>query len=106
MASIRLAVPETVTRGEVFEIKALIQHTMETGYRRDSRGQAIPRDIINTFQCQMNDAILFESEFGPGIAANPFLTFYLRLEEGGELVFTWTDQDGVQWSESKQITVA
>ena len=38
MASIRLAVPETVTRGEVFEIKALIQHTMETGYRRDSRG--------------------------------------------------------------------
>ena len=106
MASIRLAVPETVTSGEVFEVKALIQHPMETGYRRDSRGKAIARDIISHFQCSMNDDVLFEAEFGPGIAANPFLTFYLKLEQGGELEFAWTDQTGEQWSETRSILVA
>ena len=105
MAGIRLAVPDSVVSGEVFEIKALIQHPMETGYRRDSRGEAIPRQIINHFMCRMNNEILFESDFGPGIAANPFLTFFLKLEEDGELEFVWTDQDGAQWSETRTISV-
>lgn len=105
MTGIRLAVPDTATRGEVIEIKALIQHPMESGFRRGSRGEAIPRDIITQFECRHNDRLVFSADFHPAIAANPILTFYAVVRSSGEFVFTWTDQNGERWSDSKAITV-
>ncbi|MEM7640477.1 MAG: thiosulfate oxidation carrier complex protein SoxZ, partial [Pseudomonadota bacterium] len=51
MANVRLAVPKTAQQDEIIEIKALIQHDMESGFRRGSRGEVIPRDIITRFEC-------------------------------------------------------
>lgn len=105
MTGIRLAVPETATRGEVIEIKALIQHPMESGFRRGSRGEAIPRDIITRFECRHNDRLVFSSDLHPAIAANPILTFNAVVRSSGTFQFTWTDQNGESWSDSKAITV-
>ena len=44
-------VPTKAKRGEVIEIKTLIAHPMETGYRVGLNGALIPRDIITTFVC-------------------------------------------------------
>lgn len=106
MPTIRLSVPETASKGEIIEIKAMIQHPMETGYRRGQKGEVIERDIIKFFECQYNGELVFSSEFFPGIAANPFLTFYVRAEKTGELTFKWTDQDGTRWSDSASLTVS
>ena len=38
MARTLIAVQPTAKRGEVIEISVLIQHPMETGYRRSSEG--------------------------------------------------------------------
>jgi len=105
MASIRLAVPETANQGDVIEIKALIQHEMESGFRRGSRGEAIPRDIITTFECTYNGKQIFSAEFYPAIAANPILTFHTIATENGTLVFTWRDQNGQIWSDEAAIEV-
>ncbi|MCR9269717.1 MAG: thiosulfate oxidation carrier complex protein SoxZ [Hyphomonadaceae bacterium] len=105
MAAIRLAVPDTAQRGEVIEIKALIQHPMESGFRRGSRGEVIPRNIITRFECRYNGALVFASDFQPAIAANPILTFHTVATETGELEFKWTDQNGEAWSEIATITV-
>lgn len=105
MAGIRLAVPETAQKGETIEIKALIQHAMESGFRRGSRGEAIARDIITRFECEYNCEQVFAADFHPAIAANPILTFYMIADESGEIVFTWTDQDGQSWSDRKSIRV-
>lgn len=105
MTSIRLAVPDSAARNEVIEIKALIQHKMESGFRRGSRGEAIPRDIITGFECTYNGERIFSAEFHPGIAANPILTFHTIAVESGTLVFTWRDQNGETWSEDAAIEV-
>lgn len=105
MAGIRLAVPSSATRGEVIELKALIQHDMESGFRRGSRGEAIPRDIITRFECRYNSELVFAADFNPAIAANPILTFYTKATESGELEFRWTDQNGASWSDRKSISV-
>lgn len=105
MASIRLAVPDAAKQGEVIEIKALIQHEMESGFRRGSRGEAIPRNIITTFECRYNGDVVFSAEFHPAIAANPILTFHTIATESGILVFTWQDQHGESWSEESPIEV-
>ncbi|MAK62065.1 MAG: thiosulfate oxidation carrier complex protein SoxZ [Ponticaulis sp.] len=105
MPTIRLSIPESARKNEVIEIKAMIQHPMETGYRRGMKGEVIERDLIKFFKCTYNDKLIFSSEFFPGIAANPFLTFYAKAEETGELNFSWTDQNGVRWNETRTLTV-
>ena len=105
MASIRLAVPKTAAAGEIIEIKALIQHDMESGHRRGSRGEVIPRDIITRFECSLDDDIVFAADFHPGVAANPILAFYARVDASGTFVFRWTDQHGESWSDSARIEV-
>jgi len=92
-------------RGEIIEIKTLIQHPMETGYRLDSNGARIPRDIINRFACTYNGEEVFRVELFPAIAANPFIAFSTIATETGELVFTWTDDDGQTQTESRRITI-
>ena len=106
MPTIRLSVPSEARKGEVIEIKAMIQHAMETGYRRGQKGEVIERDIIKFFECSFDGKPVFSSEFFPGIAANPFLTFYYRAEKSGELTFQWTDQTGKRWSDTATLTVS
>ena len=103
--TLRIAVPEQARTGEVIEIKALIQHRMETGYRRDEYGQAIPRDILKHFECLYNGERVFHAEFFPAVAANPLLTFYTRATESGSLLFRWTDQHGRVYTRSAALEV-
>ena len=103
---IRISIPSTAREGEIVEIKAMIQHPMETGYRRDARGEVIPRDIINHFKCTYDGRTIFEARLYPGTAANPFLTFCTRATQTGTLEFTWTDQAGETWSATRELIVA
>lgn len=105
MASTRIAVPEKVKRGEVIELKALIRHHMETGYRRGARGEVIERDIIKHFRCTLDGATIFEAEFFPGVSANPLMTFYAKPEKSGTFLFEWEDQHGKIWQETADIKV-
>lgn len=105
MASIRLAVPDTAQRNETVEIKALIQHDMESGFRRGSRGEVIPRDIIVRFECRYDGATVFAADFHPAVAANPILTFHVRATKSGPIDFEWTDQNGIQWQDQAVLEV-
>ncbi len=103
--AIRISAPETAAQGEIIELKALIQHPMESGFRRGARGEVIPRDIITEFVCLYNGEEIFRADFFPAVAANPFLTFYTRATASGTLEFRWTDQHGERWSDSVDLTV-
>jgi len=105
MAKALIRMPTEAKRGEVVEVKTLISHPMETGYRRDSMGQPIPRHIINRFVCTYNGQEVFRAEFFPAIAANPFLSFFTVATETGEVVMQWTDDQGTTQTETVRITV-
>ena len=53
MARPLINVPVKVKRGETFEIKTLISHVMEPGYRFTTTGARIPRDIVTSFWCSL-----------------------------------------------------
>lgn len=105
MARVLINLPSQATRGEIIEIKTLIAHPMESGYRLDNTGAAIPRDIINRFVCTYNGEEVFSAELFPAIAANPFIAFSTVATESGELAFTWTDDHGKTQTELRQIIV-
>lgn len=97
--------PSTAKRGEIIEIKTLISHPMETGYRIGVTGAPIPRDIINDFVCTYNGEQVFRATLFPAIAANPYISFYTVATASGTLAFSWTDQHGATQVESAEIKV-
>ena len=105
MARVLINLPSRAKRGEIIEIKTLIAHPMETGYRLGPTGAAIPQDIINRFVCNYNGEEVFRAELFPAIAANPFIAFSTVATESGELAFSWTDDHGQTQTELRQITV-
>ncbi len=90
----RIKVPESMTVGEIVEIKTLATHPMETGNRKDAAGNKIPRDIIYAFSATFEGAPVFSAELGPGIAANPYIAFDLKVPGPGTLELTWSDDAG------------
>ena len=91
MARALVNVPPTAKRGQVVEIKALVSHPMETGYRTGPDGALVPRDIIRRFACTYNGEEVFSADLFPAIAANPFLAFTIVATESGTIAFRWTD---------------
>jgi sulfur-oxidizing protein SoxZ len=98
-------VPANAKRGEVIELKTLIAHPMETGFRVGLAGALIPRDIITTFTATYNGEEIFRADFSPAIAANPFVTFFTTATESGTIVFSWKGDNGFAQVEQAAITV-
>jgi sulfur-oxidizing protein SoxZ len=98
-------VPPTARPGDVIEIKTLISHVMETGYRIGVTGNTIPRDIIDDFVCTYNGEEVFRAKLFPAIAANPFISFFTVATESGTLTFSWTDQHGATQVQTAAIKV-
>lgn len=94
MASVLVNVPKAVKSGEAFEVKTLISHPMETGFRAGTSGRLIPRNIIERFTATYNGVEVYGMDMTSAIAANPFVAFALALSESGTLVLRWTGDEG------------
>ena len=101
----RVKVPKTASAGEAITIKTLISHKMESGQRKDGDGNLIPRSIINRFTCDFNGENVVDVKLEPAISTNPYLEFEAVVPETGEFKFTWYDDDGSVYEETKKISV-
>ena len=105
MTLARIQLPDFAKRGEIIEVRIAIQHPMETGFRFDVGGRAIPKNVINRLVCRYNGAEVFRAEMGSGVAANPYLQFCTVAEASGEMVFEWIDDSGNRGMERAAISV-
>lgn len=101
----RVKVPKSATAGEAITIKTLISHPMESGQRKDSSGNVIPRSIINRFTCEFNGELVIDVTLEPAISTNPYFEFDATVPAAGEFKFTWYDDDGDVYEETKPIAV-
>ena len=102
----RILVPSAATKGEILEVKAIINHQMETGLRKNPEGNVIPRNIINKFVCRYNGADVFVVHLHEAVAANPYFEFFLRATESGQLDFIWEEDGGGVYSLTQQLVVS
>ena len=106
MASALINVPATAKRGDVIEIKTLMSHIMETGFRHTETGAVVPRNIITSFSCRYNGVEVFRADLFPAFSANPFITFFTVAMDSGTLDFQWTGDNGFQETAQASITVS
>lgn len=105
MSRVVVSLPATVKKGEVFEVKTLAGHPMETGFRRTQLGELIPRDIITRFSCSYNGVEVFSAELHPAVSANPLIAFSVAATESGTLECRWSGDNGYSASHSAKLTV-
>lgn len=101
----RIKLPDSAKVGEVIEVKTLISHLMETGQRKDQDGKPIPRMIINSFSVKFAGKQVFSAELQPGISANPYIAFHMRVPGPGEFELTWVDDSGDKATEKLKLNV-
>jgi sulfur-oxidizing protein SoxZ len=102
----RIKLPDAIKAGEVIEIKTLATHIMETGNRKDPSGKVIPRDIIHSFTASFEGQEVFSAELGSGIAANPYIAFFMKVTGPGVLTLTWAEDSGLTTAEKIPLTIA
>ena len=104
-----ITMARSARRGEVIEIRTLIAHPMETGYRPGEDGRLRPRNLIRRFSCHYVEAgvetLVFSAELFPAIAANPLLSFCTVATGSGNLRFTWEGDNGFAQVETIAISV-
>ena len=103
MARALINMPTTAKRGDVIEIRTLIAHPMETGYRAAEDGTIRPRNLIRRFTCHYDDVLVFSAELFPAVAANPFIAFTTVVTTSGTLRFSWNGDNGFTQTETKPL---
>ncbi|UGQ46633.1 thiosulfate oxidation carrier complex protein SoxZ [Massilia endophytica] len=106
MARALIHMPATAKKGEIIEIRALIAHPMETGYRPGSDGKLLPQDVIRRFSCSYNGERIFAAELHPAISANPYIAFFTVATDSGTLEFSWAGDKGFAQTERMSLTVS
>lgn len=104
-ARVLIDMPTRAQRGQQITIRVTIAHPMETGYRRSADGILLPRDILRRFRCTLAGATVFEARLFPAIAANPYLAFGLRVQQGGTMQFRWEGDGGFVRVETRDLVV-
>ncbi len=94
LGAVRVRVPERAKRGEVFEIRAMVEHPMESGFRLDNVGKPIARHIVQSFTCTYDGQEVFRAQLHPAVSTNPYFVFNARATRSGEVRFEWTDDRG------------
>jgi sulfur-oxidizing protein SoxZ len=109
MARTLITMPKTAKRGDVIEIRTLIAHPMETGYRHGDDGALEPRNLIHRLSCRYfdgrDDVEVFSAELFPAIAANPYVAFFTLATASGTLRFSWQGDNGFAQTETVELTV-
>ena len=82
-------------QGDIADIRVLMQHPMETGQRRDEKGQAVPVHFIQTFVVTLNGKPLVDGQLNTSISKNPLFAFKARgIKAGDKLTVAWNDSAG------------
>ena len=91
--------------GDSTEVKVLMNHEMETGQRKDSKGATIPAWFIQNVTATHNGKTVLSAEWGPAVSKNPFLSFrFSGGKPGDKIVITWTDSKGDKRTDETTIS--
>ena len=102
----RVRVPNKAKKSELVEVKTLITHPMESGQRKDADGKLVSRLIVRAFDATYDGKPVMSMKLEPAISANPYMSFFVRVEESGTLKLTWTDDNKQSWTAESKVEVA
>lgn len=96
-----------VLSGETTEVKVLMQHPMESGWRKDDANETIAAHFIQLVTATLNGRTVLVAQWGSGISRNPYLTFRLKGARAGDrIAVEWVDNKGASNSIETAVVMA
>jgi sulfur-oxidizing protein SoxZ len=81
--------------GDKATVRVLMSHEMESGQRRDGNGKLVPAWHIAEVTAEHNGKVVMTAEWGPAVAKNPYLQFYVKgAKAGDKIAISWKDNRG------------
>lgn len=81
--------------GDVADVKVLMSHPMETGQRRNEKGELVPLHFIQSVTATHNGKNVLDAQWSQGVARNPFLGFRIKgARQGDRITVGWIDNTG------------
>lgn len=94
-----------IANGDTVAVQSLIQHPMDSGFVKDSKGQIIPAHYIEVLTFDHNGKNVFTADWGPAVSKDPYLKFTFKGgRKGDKLTIKWVDNEGK--SDSTEATIA
>jgi sulfur-oxidizing protein SoxZ len=98
--SIRMRAKE---QGGLVTVKALVKHEMETGQRKDAKGNVIPAHFIQQITAKANGEVVMEAQWSPAVSKNPYLAFQYDGKKGDTIEIAMIDNEGKTFNGKEKV---
>jgi sulfur-oxidizing protein SoxZ len=82
-------------KGDLADVRVLMNHPMETGQRKDGAGNLIPVHFIQEVTVKLNGRTVIEGQISQAVSRNPVFSFRVKgAKAGDKLEISWLDNKG------------
>ena len=82
-------------QGDSADVKVLMSHPMETGQRKNEKGDLVPQHFITQVSATHNGKTVLNAQWSQAVSRNPFLGFKVKgAKAGDKIAVTWVDTKG------------
>jgi sulfur-oxidizing protein SoxZ len=93
-----------ILNGDTTDVQTLIQHPMDTGLVKDSKGELIPAHYIQQLSFEHNGKAVFLADWGTAVSKDPYVKFAFKgAAKGDEIKVSWVDNTGASDSFTAKI---
>jgi sulfur-oxidizing protein SoxZ len=93
--------------GDTADVKVLMSHPMETGQRKNEKGELVPVHFIQSVIATHNGKVVLDAQWSQAVARNPFLGFRVKgAKAGDKITVSWTDTAGDKGSIETVVVAA
>lgn len=78
----------------VIKVKAIVKHPMETGLRKDKKGNLIPANHIDHLTITHNGTKVVDADIGAAVSKDPYFQFQVAGAKGDEITLAYKDNNG------------
>jgi len=91
-------------QGDVADVRILMLHPMETGQRKDAKGDIVPLHFIQNVVVTHNGKVVLDAQWSQAVSRNPFLGLRVKGAKAGDKIgVTWTDNKGDKRSDEAAV---
>ena len=82
-------------KGDIVDVRVLMNHPMETGQRKDGAGNLIPLHFIQEIAVKLNGKAVIDAQISQAVSRNPVFSFRVKgAKPGDKLEISWLDNKG------------
>jgi sulfur-oxidizing protein SoxZ len=96
-----------VLKGDVADIRVLIAHPMETGQRKDAKGEIVPLHFIQSVVVALNGKTVYDGQWSQAVSRNPVFAVRVKgAKVGDKISVTWVDNQGEKRTDEATVAAA